>query len=365
MRVARKTKDSLELYLPSEVNRDLGIFLIFFAFVGVFPLQYIAGKFVKLPWDSYRPAGFLIVILVLAGLYLIFQTRKKILAGTGSLTMQDGLFRKPLTLRWKSPPSIRLGRLDAVRRSVPVEDWLVFLVDGRYQYLIERSMYHQLEMRALAEELSKFLAVPLVDASGEEGEMVIESADLDLPYRERVKKYPQMIGPRVPRPALLRMKEADIRGGREYSWGIATAGFLMEILMVSILLLLLTFIPWQADGGSFYTWCNDNNNYFFYDRFAILVPGLIIIIAGYRVRFKVSKEAVDFRESFWNIPFVNRRISMDRVEEVRYYHGLRGPIFQILSDSNIISFRLPDKERARWLTSEVRHFIAGEEWQDA
>jgi hypothetical protein len=364
MRVAGKTRESLELYLPSETHRDLGIFLIFFAVFGIFPLQYIAGKFVELPWDNLRPAALLTALMLLAGFYLIFKTRKKIVVTAESLSMKDGFFIKPLTFRWKSSPSIRLGRIEAIRRSVPVEDWLVFLVDGRHQYLVERSIYHQLEMRALAEEMAKFLCVPLVDASGEEGDMIIECADLDLPYRERVQKYPHMIGPRLPRPALIRMKESDFQGGREYSWGIATAGFLMEILMASIFILLLTFVPWLEEGGSFYAWCSQRGYFFFYEWFAVVMTVIIIIVAGYRVRFRVNGEAVELIENFWKIPFSMKRISVKRVEEVRYYLGIRGPVFQVISDNSILSFRLPDKERARWLTSEVRHLVAGVEKGD-
>jgi len=361
MKILRKTEDLLELEVPTDSDRDLGYFLIFVGLVCVYPLYYIIEKFVYIPWKQWVPYYYIAAIFVAAGLYLLYYSKKKIRATREYLTIKDGFFHAPITFRWKYSPAILLKSLEVIRRSVPTEDWMVFLVDGKHEYLIDRKVYHQIEMRVLAEQLAKFLKSTLIDVSGDLGRIEIDSHDLDLPFRERVRKYPQLKGPYIEKPAVLRMKERILPNGREYSWGIATAGFLLEILMFAGGILLLTFLPIFPGGYSLYTLSKLKDNYFFYYWFMAIVPLILLFIGGYKIHLKVTDEFVSFRESLWGIPFIIKKILNDNVEEIRYHTGLRGPVFQIISDDTIISFRLPDKERARWLTSYIRYFLATRE----
>lgn len=105
----------------------------------------------------------------------------------------------------------------------------------------------EIEMGEVAAELARFYGVPLVRALVDGRDVRIEPADLDLPFVDRVRKYPRTLGG-IPSPTdTVEMREED--GGVTWSWGAmtpTTAGFLLGLWVLSWLYLAWPVVPADA-----------------------------------------------------------------------------------------------------------------------
>jgi hypothetical protein len=366
MAMRRRSKDNqVIISVASEANRDGGIFLVFLGLVGAVPLHYLVSQllFREASWD-WRVGALFGVALVFCGLWLIFFTRKRFLVGPGSVVIREGLWRRPIRYRWRESPRIRLRCNTEERGGEPVTVWQVSLVDGRYEYTLDRRPGQQLESRMLAELLAKAIGCPVVEKT-EGGEVVIALEDLDLPFSERVKRDPRLLGEcrEQPRHNPIRLD----RKGQEhiYSWSLFTSGLLHEISMFFLIALGLSLVPLSRESGelglSLLDLARKTGDYTYFWAVGGIYGVALAVLKGYRVQVRVGPEGAGTRILLWGLPLSQRFIPARELEEIGLCAEARGWFVHMISDTRILSVRLASKEVAGWLCSQLRHLAAGVE----
>ncbi len=153
MRVIRRSKETL-VVLPTDVNRNLGIFLAFLGLTASCPTWYLyCVYFSRVPkeWHGWLPAFGMAAALIFAGYLLAAHSRKRITVAPDVIKVREGLFRKPLEYRWQEAPSIRLQRLDSEQESRTRTLWITKLVTGRHEFVVDERHWVALKARLLDE----------------------------------------------------------------------------------------------------------------------------------------------------------------------------------------------------------------------
>lgn len=355
--ILTKKKDETIIHTHTDSNKDLGTFLLFSGIVGAVPVYYLILTALAKSTDNLRPGIITGIILAILGLYFILYSKKILTILSEKIIIKDSLFKPKITLKFKKKDIyIKLKSYEIIYKGHPLEFWQVNLVEGKYEYLIDKRPNHQLEMRQLAEVLAKTIGCPFLDTSHEE-EIMISPIDLDLPFKKRVLKYPQLAGMPIKKPPVVYLKIKDAPAGKTFVWGIASSKLFLEFLTIGISLLLISFIPFEAGKASYYQMCVNSENFFSYYAFGITISFVIILFGGYRASLELGGEKISFMEKLWGIPYSLRAISVDEVEEINLYIGIRGPMVQIVSDKKIITLRLYNQEHARWLSWIIRYYL--------
>lgn len=356
MKIIKKENEYI-IKTHTDANNDLGAFLIFSGIVCATPIYYLILIALSKPTDNLRAGIFAGVILALIGLHLILNSRKKIAILQEKIIIKDGTFKPKITFKFeKKDIYIKLKNYEMFLKAHPVEFWQISLVRGKHEYLIDKRPNHQLEMRGLAEALAKSIGCPFLDTSHEE-EIMISPEDLDLPFKERVLKYPQLAGIPIKRPSTIYLKIKDSPEGKTFIWGIASSKLFLEFLIGGALLLVLSFIPFSTNSPSYYQRCVQSDNFFSYYAFGIIILSIIIIFGRYRASLQLGKDKINFKEKLWGIPYSLKVIPAEEVEEINLYIGMRGPMVQVVSDKKIINLRIYNQENARWLSWIIRYYL--------
>lgn len=362
MRIVKRSENKWIIATPSKKNTDLGIFLTFLGIVAVLPSYYLFyTRFVGPQVEDWRPTIYFGAVLVIWGMLLIHTSKRRLFLSPKQITIVDGWFRRSFTIRWENTPAVKFSsNLEEIRGKL-VEFWQVSLMSGRLEYTLDRRPEHQLELRGLAEAVAKFLSCPFVE-KGEDGqEVTIQTGDLDLPFQERVRRYPLLLGRPIPMPNKLTVKMEKEDHRLLFDWGIGTTGLLVDILALGLVFFIGSFVPWAEGHLSLYTYCAQKGDFTVYIIAVGILFAAILLVMGYRVRLRVDGKGVDFRSTIWGIAFKHQFIPARALEEIRLSLGARGQVLQMISDADIISFRLSDSETARWLSSTVQRYLLGEE----
>ncbi len=347
--------------IPSDVNRDLAIFLIFLGIVGAVPTFYIINKlFIHAYNFDWRLGGFIGLGLVVVGLILLFGTRKSFRLGGGELRLRDGMFRRPLIYHWHEAPRIRMRTVEEERSGKPTDVFEVHLVDGRYNYLLDRRPGKQMDSRILAEILAKAIGCPIVEKSRETGDLVLQAEELDLPYAERAARYPVLLGTppdeKVPSTIGVRSEGAD----KILTWRSFNRNLFSEVLVGFGLVLAAEFLPFKsgAEGvppRSFFDIMHANNDY----KPLFIQCGLLVLfllfLAGLRHEFWLKADKVVWRQLLWGLPTRQVSIPTRHLEQISVRESSRGYFLQLISDETIITRRLGDEDTARWLARTIRY----------
>jgi hypothetical protein len=357
-----------EIWVPSNSNRDLAIFLIFAGVATSFPIRYVLDHlFPTQNWHgATAPAGFMMVLL---GLYLMRYTRKRFWVVGQTVHIKDGHFGSVLRYSWEEPPKIRLRSVEEERGRESVEFWQVYLVDGKRQYLMDREEGHQIECRSLAEALAKTINCPVLEA-GEKGEIVIPREELDLPFRERVRKNPELLGAEVSRPAACPVELEEAENQHVYRWNLRNGPMLTEFMTLAILIFLLAVVPifpGASDGHghpperfqrSYVDLARQMQRYeYFYVTGTILGLGAIVLF-GYGKELRVSSQSVAAQDRLWGVPVWSATIPADKLEEIWVRQSARGAHLQLISDDEIITGRTSSADVAAWMASRIRRFYS-------
>lgn len=348
------------IVVSSASGRDLGLFLIFLALVGTAPALYMYDAIFLRQFVAVRdwaPAINASIILIVFGLLLMFNTHKVILVRDHLLLVRDGFWRRALRFQWSESCCIKMRSIEQEIRHRVFEVWQIKLVSQGYEYLVDARPNQQLLSRRLAEALAKSLHCDLVEVD-QGRELVIASGDLDLPFCDRVRKYPTVIGTSVsipPNASALIQYGTQPNGHRFFRWGVTASWLLLEILLLTLVALLLSVLPWH-DQSIFYL-AVAHNNYSYYYGVLLLLFLSMVVLPGFQAEL-VLNDAVSYRAMIWRVPIDSNTIPLEQVEEIRQYDGIRGPVVQIISDRRIISFRVSDRDLARWLAYEVGRIVA-------
>ncbi|MBM3464802.1 MAG: hypothetical protein FJX76_22115 [Armatimonadetes bacterium] len=363
MRVRKRPGAETLIILPTDANRNLGVFFIFIGITASFPLWYLwCVWFGRLPRgaNDWYPAVVMASVFVLIGYILAVHSRKKITVTADAIRVKDGMFRHQLRFTWNGPPLIKLQHIDSEQIDRPRVKWLVKLVNERYEYTIDERVNQQLQSRALAEALAKTLGCPLQEKLDDGTQLSIAASDLDIPFRERVEKYPNLLGTAIDAPVSTAVKVTRENGAARYEWGVATTGAIVDVLVVGLVFVLMSAIPPSAERPSILETARGTGDFTLYFWLAGVVVLFLAVISGFRVLLSLAPDRVSLRETLWGIPISIRRIAAERVEEIQLNRTVRGPIVQIVSDEALIQFRVSDLDTAAWLTYEIRCHLAGE-----
>lgn len=361
MRITKKSESEILIELPTSANNDPGIFLIFIGIFGIVPSYYVITQFLGIPLGTYLYfvvyAG---VLFFLAGFSIVNFSRKSICVSSDQITIKEGYFRPSIHIRWKKAPQIKLKAAEVLRRGRPMEQWEIHLVDGKQDYTIDRRAYHHMETRSIAEVLAKHLSANLVDTTENSGTLEVAASDLDLPFKERIKKYPQLIGKPVERPAKVLFEITEKGKERVYSWSVGSTLFLIENLGIAGFLLLLSIIPLWEGSPSLYELCVRRGEFYLYYGFVGVIAAVLAVVMGFRARLIVNEKGIRFKKYIWGLNYYNKFISLNKLEEIKFHVTYRGPEIHIISDEIYFTFRVSNIENASWLAFEIRNFILQE-----
>ncbi|MDQ7826771.1 MAG: hypothetical protein RDV48_28495 [Candidatus Eremiobacteraeota bacterium] len=357
MRIKNRKSGETSIYLPSDANKDMGIFFVFVGVVVVPPAYWLLFWYRQLQFTSWEPSIFIGSIFVLVGLYLIIFSRKEILVAKDHIKIIDGLFKKSFTITWKNPPRVKLKYDEEERKGKTMEFWETSLVDGKLEYTIERRPLQLLEARALGERVARILECDFIEKDDDGKETVFAAADLDLPFRDRVMKYPSLMKNPVEAPKKTNLSIKERNKSLVVKWGIDSTGILVDIVVCTAMVFLFTMLSLQEGSLSFYQQCAKRGDFIVYYIASGLVLLLILAVLGYRANMLLSVHGAAFFVTIWWIPLRRKHISMDKIEEIRLTPSMRGPRIQIVSDRELISFKLSDRAAARWLSYKMQQYM--------
>jgi len=365
MTVVRKSTG--EIFLPSNANQDLAIFLIFAGLALSFPVRnLIARVYPGRGWIDYLvPLGFATVVL--AALMLRF-TRKSFRVEERAIAVKNGWFGRTLRYRWEGEPMIRLRSQEEESGKGSRDFWLVNLVDGKRQYVLDRREGHRIESRSLAEALAKQINCPVLE-KGESGEMLIPREELDLPFRERVRRHPELLGQEFDRrPDGCSVVEERCQGDAQvYRWKLLSPAMLQEYFTLVFFLVLMGVVPIfpRVVGSSgevvkfqvsFFNLAMARHDYTYFLVTGIIIALTSFLLFGYRKELRTDVSDISAQDKVWGVPFWSARIPADQLEAIWVRQSARGTHLQLISDACIISGRLACAEEASWLASRIRRF---------
>ncbi|MEW6283891.1 MAG: hypothetical protein AB1758_35085 [Candidatus Eremiobacterota bacterium] len=365
MGVERRVRDeTVTLRIPSESNRDLGIFLVFLGVVGAVPGVYLVSRLIlhRVDWD-WRTGGFLGLGLVALGLWLLLFTRKTFRLTPREIRIQDGPVRKAVVYRWEGVPVVRLRSVEEERAGKGVEVFEVHLVDGHYNYLLDRRPGQQMESRTLAEMVAKAVGCPVREKTREEGEITLAAEELDLPFVERVRRHPALLGTPVEEtpPAASPVTEQRNGSTLRFSWSAFHKDGIGEILVAAALLLGIQLLPFRLDseGPTLSMWdlartSGDYSVFLGELGFLLLV---LVLLSGQRHEFLVDPDRVRWKRTLWGTTLKQVSIPIRELEQISVRDSSRGTFVQLISDRVIVSRRLP-MATAAWLAGRLRHHLA-------
>jgi len=361
MRVFRQLNGELTITLPSDANRSLGLLLIFLGTVTSAPLWYLWCAWVTTPprtVHDWIPSLFLAAAMIVPGYLLAAQSRKRICVAPDHIRIWDGLLQRPLRFQWTcSPPTIKLQQVENQVGGRTRTLWMTKLVCERYEYILDERLEDQLTCRATAEVIARALGAPLCERCDDGSCLCIDARDLDLPFRDRVLKYPALAGTPVARPQQATVSVSENGATCTFSWGVATTGLAVDILLLGALFLVITLIPPRHGQCSVFSVARNTGDYGCYLWLAGLITACLAMVSGFRVRLTLTPERVSLRETIWGVPLSRRDLAADRVEEVRVNSGMRGATVQVLSTRALLQFRVGGEETAAWLASEIRRHL--------
>lgn len=362
-------KTSGEISIPSSSNRDLGIFLLFAGLAVSFPVKALVSRvLIEADWPGLMgPLGFL---LASWGLVLLRFTRKRFRLIPKGIAIQDGWVVRPMTYHWEEDPVIRLRPQEEERGRGVVEVWLVNLIDGKRQYVLDRREGNQIESRSLAEALAKSLNCPLLEAC-EGKELRLERDELDLPFRERVQRHPELLGNLESRPEGCSIQDKQEGLERIFHWRFLNSATFNDFFSLACVVILLGVVPLfsQVQPGSgeierfqlsFLDLARQKGQFLYFVVSGTLLVLHGVCLFGYSKELRVGPEGVRARDSLWGVPCYSASIRTQELEEIWVRQSSRGAHLQLISDARIISGRTSNSQVASWLASQIRHYYGGE-----
>jgi hypothetical protein len=246
------------------------------------------------------------------------------------------------------------------------EFWLVNLVDGKRQYVLDRRKGHQIESRSLAEALAKTINCPVLEKC-ENGEITIPREELDLPFRERVKLHPDLLGEEAKAPDACPVEVSDSPQGQKYTWRLLNAAMLNEFFTLVFFLVVLAVIPIfprpvpgeespERFAVSFLQLAIQKRQYLYFYVAGSLIGAGALVLFGYRKQLVLTQEGISAQDRLWGLPIWSAHIPASELEEIWVRQSTRGAHLQLISDARIISGRIANSQVAAWLAFRIRRF---------
>lgn len=359
---AKRHGNDLVILAHTTSNQSRGVFLVFLGLIASWPTLYMFDLwFTHAPRSLYdwAPAGLAATLLTIAGFYLIVGSTKRICVNDERIGVKDGPLHPVLTFQWQGEKFVRLQSIISERDDRPQTTWIVKLVNDRHEYTLDERLGQQIESRGIAEAIAKTLGCPLMEKNEDGQDLAIEARDLDMPFSERVKRYPNLLGRPIAQPANAGVVRSDRNGGVQFSWGIVTGGLLAGMIGVGLLFFIVSAVPPQADHPSYFAIARANGDYRIYYGVISVIMLALFVISGFRVRVTLDVTEIDMAETLWGVEIAHCSIPNCEVEEVQVSQTVRGSKVQVVSDNALMQFRTGDMQVAGWLAYEIRTHLAG------
>lgn len=354
---------SQTITLPTHRDRDTGVVLLFLSLVSYYAVPTLAYEFGYSYGTTSKISTPLGLVLMILGASLLFLARKTIKVEAGTVRIKDGFLARPLTLRYEASPTVKLsvyeedhhGRIDLV--------WTVHLIDEGRQYLVDRRVGQHIAVRSLAERLAKAThgsMIEMIDGHPNKFEL----SELDLPFMDRVEKYPALMGTAVEEPSDKIVTYSRGAGGIDVNWSFFRSGILLEVIMISACLAAAAFVPLpggpKGEGLNLYHVARAENDYSYFAGVGVFMVLSLGLLSGYRNRIKLNpQEGAVSQSTIWGVPVRTGKIPLSKLEHIGISITSRGPYLQLISDKLILKEMLPSTHIARWLAWEMRQYLAG------
>ena len=367
--------NSERLWVHSDCNRNLGIFLMFLGAMLVYPvlsllrLAQAQSMIGNLPDGVEKGLWIMGAVLGFCGFAMLHLSRKRFQAEEGKIVVKDGILSRPLTFHWQGPASIQLSAYEDEHG----EWWVIELISGKPHYCIHRSRGPAAETRNLAVALARAIRGPLVERD-DRGDVIIPPQELGLPFPERLRLHPQLLLPTQAAPPGCPVQLKEDERSLTFSWKL-TPGQILPYFAA-----LLLFIAMMADAPLFpgplpvnyANWKGGNlqrtaleragleGNYDYFvlcGAFLALTTGLAL---GYRKRLKASSQGVSCRSEIWGIPVHQASLPLSEFRDLWVRSIRTGASVQILSEHRALGGRISDVAVAHWIASRIAHFYAGQ-----
>ncbi|MBI3097895.1 MAG: hypothetical protein HYY93_06555 [Planctomycetes bacterium] len=222
--------------------------------------------------------------------------------------------------RFLVPRGVGLRRDPVFVGEVKTECWAVCVEPGPPS-VVARKENAEMEMRAIAERAAKYYRVPLrLPLDEGEGTVVISPDDLDLPFKSRALKYPQILGD--PGRGLTGVSVVhDVHG--------ATLGWRALSSRLALLICVTTLGAPFTHRRGVQLFLRDPGQV---SAMLVALVGAELFVAAFlRWSLRVSSREVRLTTS-WLLPFRTRSVAVEDIEDIR----CEGATVRIISDRAIL-----------------------------
>ncbi|MHC9542695.1 MAG: hypothetical protein AB9903_24560 [Vulcanimicrobiota bacterium] len=349
-------EDEKTFYLRSGANSNIGIFLIFTGAIAVLPLYWLLYYYTLRDVTDWRPALFIALLLILAGLYSIFLSRESITVRRNCIRIDAGLFNKPLIIRWSEEPRLKLALTADENNGACF--WELKLIDGRREYTMERLPFRRCELRIIGRHLAKFLSCPFIECDEQGGDTVINAAELNIPWIQRILKNPPSAAQAVRKPdrSLLKISAGD--NSFHASWGLNSKGIFAELTVFAAILFASTCLSWNQGDCSFWAECIKRGDFFSYYAEGIILLLILISVTGSRMHLSADRNCVTFRHTLWGVALTTKTAAIDHLEDIRIDKAFRESLIHAFTNEQSIYIRISSEQDARCLHHQLQLFLA-------
>lgn len=298
-------------------------------------------------------------VVVLFGLY-VRSVQTKIIFNKGNIVIKKSFLVPVSKFSLGENLVVRIEKKDTGKKEKPVRTWLVSLADAAQEIPIFESNLYSIQLHNIAEDAAKILNCPLLDLTGG-AEVKVPSSDLDLPFVDRIKKYPHLME-EVPvdgGPDFIRFK--NINGKRLYSWKFSLAKILFITVTFAMLSIIVSFMQ-LGIAQSIYSIAVSTGNYAYYFVIGALFISILFISLGYKAELALDKDNISIVHYLWGIRIGQTSIPWREVEEIRISHEKDKASLRIISDRSEIICGSPiddlgEFRHAASLASDIKKWI--------
>lgn len=354
--------DVRQIKISTKANKDLGLFAMFFGIFGAVPLHYLVYRLMEWEqyWDIADGLGLAIFSCLVGFGFLVFS-RKKLYVSDQEIRVSDGFLRRSVVFKWEEKPKIKLRSFQLEKDGRSVAQWAVELLDGTKSYSLDVREGSQMASRTLAEKIAKRIKCPVieeVDGAGVE----IPYEDLDVPFVDRVKKYPVLLGKEHPRPEDTGIDSKESSDELTFSWDFSDTGMWLEVVMTTVVLLLFSLIPLptgkKSANFSILDLARVDGHYLYFYIVGGLFAVALLVLWGYRLQIVARRDALIVEGKLWGFPIRKVSFPVSELEGVSVRLTGRGALLHLISDARILDERLSDPEDARWVAFKIRRYYA-------
>lgn len=354
------------IWIHSDSNWNLGIFLIFLAFWVAWPLPDLLWQAeIPGPWRFH--GVWLGSSLLAIAYYALYFTPKRYTVEPAKVTLRDGWLGRAKIFRWEGPANIYLRSFEDDKGRW----WTVDLACGKPHYCLHRALDDEHDSRNLAIALARALQSDLVEQD-ETGEVRVPYEELDAPLPERLRRHPQLLLPLHPEPAGSGVEVRRGEGLLAFRWSHSLAQIAPYFLALLFFIFSLAAMPlfpgplpphyqdWRGGAlqRSAYERVSLEANYDYFMLSGLFLTVVTALVVGHSVEIVASKQGVRQRTRLWGFTLKQVEIPLAELREIVARRGRNGAHLEFLSDHISLGGRLARFEVARWIASEAQHFYA-------